>query len=139
MDDFHIKVPRALPQYVEDTEVEGLLGAIEGKQSHKGSIARDRLMIELYLKTGMRRGELANLEVKEIHEDFLMVRKGKGEKDRMIPLLPDLAIRLKNFIKDKKPDEKVFGLAGPSIGNKIRYFARKAGLSSIHTHLTCPQ
>jgi len=134
MDDFRIKVPRALPQYVEDAEIDRLFAAIEGKRSHKGSIARDRLMIELYLKTGMRRGELANLEVKEIHEDFLMVRKGKGEKDRMIPLLPDLAIRLKNFIKDKEPDEKVFGLKGASIGNKIRTFARKAGLSSIHTH-----
>ena len=134
MDDFHIKVPKTLPQYVEDTEIDRLIRAIEEKRSHKKSIVKDRLMVELYLKTGMRRGELANLEAKEIHEDFLMVRKGKGQKDRMIPLLPKLAMRLNNFIKGKHPDEKVFGLTSASIGNKIRTFARKAGLIDIHTH-----
>ena len=39
-------------------------------------------MTELALKTGMRRGELANLE--DIHSDFLMVRKMKlGEATTM--------------------------------------------------------
>ena len=52
----------------------------------------------------------------------------------MIPLLPDLARRLHAFIKDKRPDEKVFGLTSASIGNKIRAFAGKAGLVNIHTH-----
>jgi hypothetical protein len=63
-----------------------------------------------------------------------MVRKGKGQKDRMIPLLPDLTRDLHAYVKDKRPDERVFGLAGASIGNKIRSFARKAGLVNIHTH-----
>ena len=134
MDGFRIKVPRALPQYVEDAEIDRLIRAIEDKRSHKGSIPRDRLMVELYLKTGMRRGELSSLEEGEVHADFLMVRKGKGQKDRMIPLLPDLARRLSDFTKGKRPDEKVFGLTSASIGNKIRALARRAGLPNIHTH-----
>jgi hypothetical protein len=52
----------------------------------------------------------------------------------MIPLLPDLARHLNEFAKDKSPDENVFELTGAGIGNKIRLFARKAGLSNIHTH-----
>ena len=104
------------------------------KKSHKGCIIRDSLMIELALKTGMRRAELANLEAKDIHQDFLIVRGGKGGKDRIIPLIPSVAERLKNFIKEMLPEEKVFKLKAHCIGNKIRQFAKKAGLNDLHTH-----
>ena len=134
IDDVKIKVPKRLPQYVEDDQIDKLLSTIRGKKSHKRSIERDLLIVELYLKTGMRRNELASLKVRDAHGDFLMVIKGKGGKDRMIPLLPDIARRLNNFIRDRQPDESVFGLTGPSIGNKISIFARKAGLKDIHTH-----
>ena len=134
MDDFKIKVPKSLPPYTEDSDIEKLFSAIENKKSHKGCIVRDSLLAALALKTGMRRGELANLEPKDIHPDFLVVRNGKGGKDRVIPLAPTIAQRLQNFIKDMKPDEKVFKLKGPCIGNKIRQFARKAGLNDFHTH-----
>jgi len=43
-------------------------------------------MTALALKSGMRRGELAKLEVNDVHPDFLLVRTGKGKKDRLIPL-----------------------------------------------------
>jgi integrase len=74
MDEFRIKVPRALPQYVEDAEIDELMRIVGDKRSYKRIITRDKLMLELYLKTGMRRGELAG---REIHDDFLIVRKGK--------------------------------------------------------------
>lgn len=49
---------------------------------------RDRAMMETFYSTGMRRSELANLKLHDI--DFergtLMVRQGKGRKDRMIPI-----------------------------------------------------
>lgn len=134
IDDVKIKVPEHLPQYVEDDQIEKLLSAIRGKKSHKNSIERDLLIVELYLKTGMRRNELAGLIVRDVHSDFLMVIRGKGDKDRMIPLLPDIAGRLNSFIRGRQPDESVFGLTGPTIGNKISLFARKAGLKDIHTH-----
>jgi len=63
-----------------------------------------------------------------------MVRNGKGGKDRAIPLAPAIAGRLQNFIKGKKADEKVFSLKPACISNKIRQFARKAGLDEFHTH-----
>ena len=89
------------------------------------------LLFELYLKTGMRRSELAHLIVKDIHDDFLMVIKGKGMKDRMIPLLPELAERLHKFVKNKDRDESVFDLKPVSITNKMIIFAKKAGVIFI--------
>jgi site-specific recombinase XerD len=63
-----------------------------------------------------------------------MVRNGKGGKDRLIPLAQSIAQRLHDFIGDMKPGEKVFKLKAPCISNKIRQFAKKAGLDDFHTH-----
>jgi site-specific recombinase XerD len=134
MDDLKVKIPKSLPPYTEDAQIEKLLHAIEDKKTHKRNIVRDILLVELALKTGMRRGELANLEARHIHEDFLVVREGKNKKDRVIPLSPPIALRLKNFIEGKKPDQKVFGLKAPSITMKIKTFARRAGLDDLHAH-----
>ena len=92
----------------------------------------DVLIAKLYLKTGMRRSELAGLKVRDVRTDFVIVAKGRG-KDQMIPLLPDIAARLNNYIMDRQPDESVFGLTGPSISNKSNIFAQKAGRRDIHT------
>ncbi len=134
MDDFKVKIPKTLPPYTEDSEVERLLSAIGNKRSHKGCIIRDTLMTELALKTGLRRSELANLETKDIHLDFLVVRNGKGGKDRVILLVVSITQRLKNFTQGMKPEEKVFKLKATCISNKIRQFAKKAGLNGFHTH-----
>ena len=133
MDNFRIKVPRSLPPYTEDSDVDKLRQAIAGKKTHRGTITRDILLVDLALSTGMRRAELAALEPRDIHSDFL-VAHGKGKKDRVIPLLPAIAIRLHNFTQGMKPDEKVFKLKPACIGNKIRFFALKAGLNNFHTH-----
>jgi integrase/recombinase XerD len=134
MDDFKVKVPKTLPPYTEDGDIQKLFDAIEHKQTHKECIARDRLLVELALKTGMRRSELANLEPKDIHADFLVVIGGKGGKDRMIPLAPIIATKLSNFIDGMEPYEKVFKLKAVSISDKVRQFAKKAGLKGFHTH-----
>ncbi len=59
---------------------------------------------------------------------------GKGGKDRLIPLAHSTAQRLRNFIRDMKPEEKVFKLKAPCISNKIRHLAKKSGLGDFHTH-----
>jgi integrase/recombinase XerD len=134
MDSFKVKVPKTLPPYTEDSDIEKLFTAVENKKNHKGSIVRDSLLLTIALKTGMRRSELANLEPKDIHADFLVVRGGKGGKDRMIPLSPVTAERLKNFIEGMDPHEKVFKLKATTISNKITRLANKAGLVGFHTH-----
>lgn len=134
MDDVKIKVPKTLPPYTEDSDIEKLLAVIPKKRSHKGCIERDQLMVLLDWRSGLRRAELANLLVREIHGDALIVRSGKGKKDRMIPLTQDVAARLHQFIKNKGPDERMFGLTPESLGMKIKQLAVRAGLNNLHTH-----
>jgi len=77
---------------------------------------------------------LANLERQHVHNDFLVVIGGKGGKDRIIPMAPAISQVLQDFIKDMEPDEKIFKLKAACISNKIRQFAKKAGLNGFHAH-----
>jgi integrase/recombinase XerD len=49
---------------------------------------RDRAILETFYSTGMRRSELMNLSVFDIDRErgTIMIRQGKGKKDRMIPI-----------------------------------------------------
>ena len=62
------------------------------------------------------------------------MKGGKGDKDRLIPLTRDIAARLHEFTKDKRPDERVFGLRAPCISMKMKQFAKRAGLHELHTY-----
>lgn len=49
---------------------------------------RDRAILETFYSTGMRRSELMNLSVFDLDRErgTVMIRQGKGKKDRMIPI-----------------------------------------------------
>jgi integrase len=65
IDDVRIKVPKSLPPFTEDSELDKLLDAMKSKKSLKKSIMRDVLLVEMDVKTGLRRSEIANLESRE--------------------------------------------------------------------------
>jgi integrase len=133
--DIKLKVPKTLPEYVQRSDIEKLQAAIRSKKSHKRSIDRDLLLVDLAIHTGLRRSELANLRVKDVDtgKRFLIVRKGKGGKDRAIPLSTRTTEELVSYIQDRDQDDSVFGLAPATISGKIKSFARKAGVK-LHTH-----
>ena len=95
--DLEVKVPRQLPPFVAHDDIAKLRESLGAKHTHKSSQSRDLVLLETAIKTGLRRGELANLLVANI--DFrasrLMVVNGKGNKDRVIPLLSSLTVRLR--------------------------------------------
>ncbi len=49
---------------------------------------RDRAMLETFYSTGIRRAELAGLEIGDLDPDrgVVLIREGKGRKDRMVPI-----------------------------------------------------
>ena len=55
--------------------------------------------------TGMRRSELVHLRVEDIDSERMVVhiRKGKGGKDRDVPLCPKLLETLREYWRWKKP------------------------------------
>ena len=133
--DIRVSVPKTLPSYVEKSDIDKLLKAIRTKQSHKGIIERDTLIVEVAINTGLRRSELANLRVGDIDKkrQLLVVRKGKGGKDRVIPLSQTLIDKFNKLIEGKTKNDSVFNLSAAGISDKIKIHAKKAGVD-IHTH-----
>jgi len=133
-----IRVPKILPQYVPSEDIDRLIQGLKAKKSHKKSIERDVILIETAKMTGLRRGELANLKVGDIHlegdDPVLIVRQGKNAKDRSVSLNPYIRDRLATFVKGRPPQESVFGLAPKTISLKIGKWARKSGVPHLHTH-----
>ena len=88
------------------------------------------MLVDFDCKTGLRRMELARLVVDDIKlkEKFVIVRKGKGEKDRSIPLDEMITIQLKEFLEGMAPTARVFGLDARSITDLISSWAKKANV-----------
>ena len=66
---------------------------------------RDRVMLELLYATGIRRSELARLQVFDLDAErlTLAVRQGKGRKDRMIPIGDRAAAWARRYIIEARP------------------------------------
>jgi len=66
---------------------------------------RDRAMLEVLYSTGLRRGELASLEIRDL--DFergtLLVREGKGRKDRTVPIGERALSWLERYLQEIRP------------------------------------
>jgi integrase len=133
--DHKIRVPETLPDYIEDGDLEKLKTAMASKKSHKGVIERNLLIIDLICKTGLRREEVSNLAVKDINLDraYLMVREGKGAKDRIVDLVPSLVERLRTYTKGKNTEDRIFNLEPSTISGLIKWAAKRAGID-LHTH-----
>lgn len=83
---------RKLPEFLTEREVDALLRATRTQ--------RDRLILFLMRFVGLRVSEISKLRVE--HIDFagptLMVREGKGKKDRALPLPKAVAGPLRGWI-----------------------------------------
>lgn len=78
---------------------------IEGSSGPSIEDKRDHAMVMLALNTGLRRAERTNLKVSDLHERFLRVVKGKGEKDRDVYLDPGTAQVLSAYLKVRNHPE----------------------------------
>jgi integrase len=130
-----IKVPKTLPPFIELKDIDKLIETIRCKSTHRSFMFRDITLIETSVKTGLRCGELGNLKVSDLDFDKLRLKvvQGKGKKDRVIPLLSEIAKKLQTLCAGKAPDELVFGLAPRGITMRIYEWSKKAGVN-LHTH-----
>lgn len=90
------KKGRRLPQYVREDDMQRLLSMTEGDD---WQALRDRLVVEVLYGAGLRRSELIGLRIGDIDFSRGQIRvRGKGGKERLTPLLPDLAAGLKAYL-----------------------------------------
>lgn len=95
------KVEKRLPVYVETKNMETLLRHVAFPDDWTGKT--DRLLLSLFYSTGMRLSELIGL--KESAVDFARMQikvLGKGNKERLIPIHPEVAMETKAYIQLKR-------------------------------------
>jgi integrase len=66
---------------------------------------RDKLVISLLYYTGIRKSELLNLNWTDINlsKSTLIIRRGKGGKDRLIPLHKEVTRLLDKYLDERLP------------------------------------
>ena len=133
-----LREPSPLPRYLHDSDVELFLDSVLN--------VRDRAMFMLMLRCGLRVQEVANLtlDVIDYRRSQILIRAGKGAKDRMVYISNDAGVALAKYLR-KRPitHEKQIFLAekgrckGKPISvramqKRIEYYAKKSGI-----HVTC--
>ena len=133
--DIKVKIPRTLPPYVSEADIRKLYETIRDKETHKESCFRDLTLLDTAIMTGMRRGELADLRIKDLsfEANRVFVRKGKGDRDRVIPMHPKIKDDLRLLCGERQPEERVFQMLPRSLGMKFHKWAKKADVP-LHTH-----
>lgn len=99
---------KSLPKTLSIEEVERLLEASRTQGRNKSDRLRNTCLMELLYATGMRVTELVSLPVSATRGDPRMILvRGKGGKERMVPLSPPARHALAAWIKqrDKQQDE----------------------------------
>ncbi len=90
------KLSRHLPGVLTVEEVERLIAAASGDEPHQ---LRDQAMLETAYSCGLRVSELMGLRRRDILFDEQLLRiRGKGDKQRLVPLGERAAAALKKYI-----------------------------------------
>ena len=135
-----LQLPERLPRAMDPDDLRKFLSVVED--------ARDRVMIMVLLRTGMRIGELLNTKMTDVHIKERRIEIYEGEKNRLgrvVYLSDDAVIALRKWLKERTPREEYLIYARMSTDMMSYSTARtifqryivKAGLTdkgySLHT------
>ena len=129
-----LRVPKPLPRSLRQDEVKQLIDAIEGK--------RDMAMFKLMLRCGLRVEEVANLTLGavDLKGRRILVRQGKGGKDRVVYISDDAADALSAYLKTRSHyrAKKVFlvergkfkgkPISVRGIQKRMEFYAKQTGI-----------
>lgn len=90
---------KKLPETLTQREVERLL---EIKHGNDLKLMRDKAMLELLYATGMKASELILLNIGDVNTKLGVVRCGKQNLPRMLPMYPQAARTLEEYIQGSR-------------------------------------
>jgi len=125
-----------LPKYVlTASETEQVL---QQPDLHDPEGLRDRAMLETFYSTGIRRMELANLKLYDIDAErgTVMIRQGKGKKDRYIPIGERAVAWINKYANEARPHLAISGEDGTMFLTHLgTAFDRKELTRLVHRYL----
>ena len=96
------KPDKALPTVLSVDEINKMISSINGEEPLD---IRNRAMMELLYAAGLRISELLDLKQEDVHlkEKYIVVKEGKGNKDRWIPIGEMAVISLRKYREEVRP------------------------------------
>jgi site-specific recombinase XerD len=135
------KVPRQLPVILTVEEVGRLINAARN--------LLDRTLLMVLYSTGMRNFELRQLQVKDIDSQSMLIhiQRGKGGRDRYVPLSPKLLETLREYWRWMRPKTWLFPgtvhnwradkpITPKVVWDACQFAAQRAGIEKrVYAHL----
>ena len=129
-----LREPHPLPRYLPDNDVELFLNCVSNK--------RDFAIFMLMLRCGLRVQEVAKLtlDVIDYRRSQILIRAGKGAKDRMVFISNDAAVALANYLRERPltKERKVFlaekgrrkgqPISVRAMQKRMEYYAKMSGV-----------
>jgi integrase/recombinase XerD len=107
------KKARTLPGSLGEREVDLLLDAAETRGKDPEARLRNRCLMQLLYATGLRVSELVALPVAAVRGDPRMILvRGKGGRERMVPLSPPARTALADWLAERDAAEEAAARAG---------------------------
>lgn len=130
-----LRMPKPLPRHAKKSELDLFFAVITKK--------RDRALFMLMLRCGLRLDEVANLSLDDIdyQNSQIVVRGGKGAKDRTTYISNDAADALAAYLQIRQPTRelKIFlvekgmykgkPISVRGIQKRMEYYSNKSGVS----------
>lgn len=94
---------RRLPDAPRPTEVDALLDGLGSTDGPLG--VRNRALVELVYSAGLRSAEAVGLDLGDVdfEQEHVHVRRGKGAKDRIVPLGEEAAVWVGRYLREGRP------------------------------------
>lgn len=128
------KAEKRLPNFVADKDIKTLFEHVEFPNTWKG--ATERLLLLVFYQTGMRLSEALGLKETSINFSNNSIKVlGKGNKERIIPMHPELKHELEAYLH-KKQTEVSGGAGSLFVSEKGAPLSPRAVYTSVKQYLS---
>jgi integrase/recombinase XerC len=119
-----------IPNAISEEDAQKLVGAAESPF--------ERAMLLLMLTAGLRRSEVGAIRLEDVNlENQALLVRGKGAKQRMVPLMPQTAEAIRNYLADRPDVDQPYlflspqckRLANDYLNRTLRRILARAGLA----------
>lgn len=119
------------PSFVTIDKVRELIESTKG-ETHE---TRDRIILKLFVSTGLRLAELHSLDTTDIEDTQITIRRGKGNKTRRVFITEDLAEEISDYVASREDEtvplfmsQKGSRISESSIQRLVKKYMGKIGL-----------
>ena len=101
-----LKAPKKIQIPFSEKELDMVLNQIIYKEGFEG--VRDKLIVDLFYTTGIRRTELINLKIQNVDLSNKTIKViGKRNKERLIPILTIIEEQIKKYLSERSSIQEV--------------------------------